>query len=90
VLEEVRRHNDVRLIHVKGLSVHAYLGNDRGRARVVGEGGAAVPASRHGPAANYVYQARTEWRAEEKAAAARAAAALGDAVAAARAMRPLR
>jgi hypothetical protein len=37
--------------------------------------------SRHEPAANY--EARVKWRAEEKAAAARAAVALGDDVAAA-------
>jgi hypothetical protein len=28
LLEEVRRRNDVRLIHIKGHSVHAYPGND--------------------------------------------------------------
>jgi hypothetical protein len=88
---EVRRRNDVSLIHVKGHSVDG--GNDRAdelawwgkedppfcRLRPGGGEG----ASRNVPAANY--EARAERRAEEKAAAARAAAAVGDAVAAARA-----
>jgi hypothetical protein len=93
LLEEVRRRNDVRLIHVKGHSAHEYPGNDivdelawwgkegpsfcRLRPRR-GEG-----ASRNGPVANY--EARVGRRAEEKVAAARAAAASGDAVVAARA-----
>jgi hypothetical protein len=91
LLEEVRRRNDVRLIHVKGHSADG--GNDRAdelawwgkegppfcRLRPGGGEG----ASRHGPAANY--EARVERRAEEKAAAARAAATVGDAVAALRA-----
>jgi hypothetical protein len=92
LLAEVRRRNDVRLIHVKGHSVHEYPGNDiadelawwgkesppfcRMRPRG-GEG-----ASRNGPTN---YEARVGRRAEEKAAAARAAAAGEDVVAAARA-----
>jgi hypothetical protein len=81
LLEEVRRRNDVHLIHVKGHSVHEYPGNDIAdelawwgkegppfcRLRPGGGDG----ASRNGPAANY--EASTERRAEEKAAAARAA-----------------
>ena len=91
LLVEVRRRNDVRLIHVKGHSADG--GNDRAdelawwgkegppfcRLRPGGGEG----ASRNGPAANY--EARAERRAEEKAAAARAAVAVGDDVAAARA-----
>jgi hypothetical protein len=46
--------------------------------------GGGEGASRNGPAANY--KARAEPRAEEKVAAARAAAAVGDAVVAARAV----
>jgi hypothetical protein len=93
LLEEVRRCKDVHLIHIKGHSVHAYLGNDiadelawwgkEGPSFCRLRPGGGEGTSRHGPAANY--EARTERRAEEKAAAARAAAALGDAVAAARA-----
>ena len=93
LLEEVRRSNDVHLIHVKGQSVHAYLGNDiadelawwgkEGPPFCRLRPGGGEGASRNGPAANY--EARAERRAEEKAAAARAAAAVGDAVAGARA-----
>ena len=93
LLVEVRRRNDVRLIHVKGHSVHAYLGNDiadelawwgkEGPSFCRLRPGGGEGASRNGPAANY--EARAERRAEEKAAAARAATAVGDAVAAARA-----
>ena len=63
----------------------------RGRAGVVGKEGppfcrlrtrGGEGASRNGPAANY--EARVERSAEEKVAAARAAAAVGDTVAAAR------
>ena len=91
LLVEVRRRNDVRLIHVKGHSADG--GNDRADelawwgkegppfCRLRPRGGEG--ASRLGPAANY--EARAERRAEEKAAAARAAAAVGDAVAATRA-----
>jgi hypothetical protein len=93
LLEEVWRRNDVRLIHVKGHSAHEYPGND-----IVDElawwGKEGLPfcrlwpgggegASRNGPVLNY--EARVGWRAEEKPAAARAAAAGEDAVAAARA-----
>ena len=82
LLEEVRRSNDVRLIHVKGHSADG--GNDR--ADELGWWGKEGPpfcqlrlgggegASRHGPAANY--EARADRRAEEKAAAARAAATM--------------
>ena len=92
-LEEVRRRNDVRLIHVKGHSAHEYPGNDIADelawwgkecppfCRLWPGGGEG--ASRNGPATNY--EARAERRAEEKVAAARAAAPVGDAVAAARA-----
>ena len=85
LLEEVRRCNDVRLIHVKGHSVHEYPGNDiadelawwgkEGPPFCRLRPGGGEGASRHGPVANY--EARAERRAEEKAAAARAAAALG-------------
>jgi hypothetical protein len=93
LLEEVRRNNDVRLIHVKGRSVHEYPGNDIADevARWGKEGplfcrlrpGGGEGASRNRPAANY--EVRAERRAEEKTAAARAAAAVGDVVVAARA-----
>ena len=73
-MEEVRRRNDVRLIHAKGHSVHAYPGNDIADelARWGKEGppfcrlrpGGGEGASRHGPVANY--EARTKRRAEEK------------------------
>jgi hypothetical protein len=89
----VRRRNDVRLIYVKGHSVHEYPGNDIADELVWwGEEGppfcrlrpgGGEGASRNGPVANY--DARAERHAEEKTAAARAAAAVGDAVAATRA-----
>jgi ribonuclease HI len=91
LLEEVRWSNDVHLIHVKGHSADG--GNDRADelawwgkegppfCRLRPRGGEG--ASMHGPAANY--EARTERRVEEKVAAARAAATVGDAVVAARA-----
>jgi hypothetical protein len=92
-LEEVRRRNDVRLIHAKGHSVHEYPGNDiadelawwgeEGPPFFRLRPGGGEGASRNGPVANY--EARAGRRAEEKAVAARAAAAGGDAVAAARA-----
>jgi ribonuclease HI len=96
LLEEVRRSNDVHLIHVKGHSADG--GNDRADelawwgkegppfCRLRPRGGKG--ASRHGPAANY--EVRAEWRAEEKVATARAVAAVGDAVAAARAVAVMR
>ena len=92
MLAEVWRRNDVHLIHVKGHSVHEYPGNDiadelawwgkEGPPFCRLRPGGGEEASRNGPATDY--DARAERRAEEKAAAARATVAVGDAVAAAR------
>ena len=49
LLAEVRRRNDVHLIHVKGHSAHEYPGNDIADEIAVGEGGPTVlpaPAGR--------------------------------------------